>query len=65
MIRQSTAIYIYPERGVQCGRYGIGHVFQIISAFPTYALLALCKQHARFALRAQNLRVLRLSVKIC
>ena len=42
MIRQSTAICIYPERGVQHGRYGIGHVLQIISDPPPYALLALC-----------------------
>ena len=43
MIRQSTAIY--PERGVQRGRYCIGHVLQIISDPPPYALLALCIGH--------------------
>ena len=42
MIRQSTAIYVYPERGVQRGRYGLGHVLQMISDPPPYALLALC-----------------------
>ena len=35
--------YIYPERGVQRGRYGIGHVLQIISDPPPYTLLALCR----------------------
>ena len=42
MIRRSTAIFIYLERGVQRGRFGIGHVLQIISDPPPYALLALC-----------------------
>ena len=42
MIHQSTAISIYPERGVQRGRYGIGHVLQIIFDPTPYALLALC-----------------------
>ena len=36
--------YVYPERGVQRGHYGIGHVLQIISDPPPHPLLALCKE---------------------
>ena len=40
-------VTVYPERGVQRGRYGIGHVLQIISDPHPYALLALCPVQSR------------------
>ena len=41
MIRRSTAIYILKEEFNAVRRFGIGHVLQIISDPPPYALLAL------------------------